>query len=159
MYMNPIKTMTANEIQIVLMANHAGHLACSIDDKPYVFPMAYVFYEGVLYGQTAVGKKIEIIRKNSQVCFQTEIVDGECWQSVMCWGNFEELDFAQLHTKESEYLTRILTERLTALQTLHGIAIEYEDYGTIKPSTAFGRKSVLYRIVINDYSGVKHQSS
>ena len=157
-YMEAIKAMTASEMQIVLMANHIGHLSCSYQDKPYVFPMAYLFYEGVLYGQTTVGKKIEIVRKNPLVCFQTEAVDGPYWQSVMCWGNFEELDFEQLKTKNSMYVARILTERLGAVQASHGITIEHTGSNGIRPANTFGRESVLFRIEVTEFSGVKHKS-
>ena len=38
------------------------------------------------------GKKIEMMRKNPEVCFQVDaIADLLNWESVICWGKFEEI--------------------------------------------------------------------
>ena len=46
----------------------------------------------VSMGRTFEGMKVKMMRENPKVCFQIENLEsfGE-WQSVTCWGEFEEL--------------------------------------------------------------------
>ena len=76
----------------ILAENRYAHLACCDGDEPYVVPITYVYADGFLYGFTHEGKKIELLRKNPKMCVQVERVEGEReWESVMCWGLFEEV--------------------------------------------------------------------
>src|SRR3989338_104966 len=76
----------------ILAANHYGHLGCCDDGEPYVLPVTYVYRDGFLYGFSEEGHKVEILRKNPKLCLQVERVEsGLEWESVLCWGLFEEV--------------------------------------------------------------------
>lgn len=157
--MSSVIDLSKEGIEHCLLTNATGHLGCTDNTIPYVFPMAYGYYDGVIYGQTTKGKKIDIIRQHSYVCFQVESVTPSYWESVQCWGNFEELDFAHIETKQQEYLVRVLTERLSSIQHNFGVHIEYDHLGHIKPLHLYGKESVLFRIPIEHMSGIRHPIS
>lgn len=87
----PLQT---DEIEKVLSRNYIGHLACCLDNKPYVVPITY-FYDSeknCILGYTAEGHKVEIMRQNPQVCVEvSEVRDLSHWKSVVLEGNFEEI--------------------------------------------------------------------
>jgi nitroimidazol reductase NimA-like FMN-containing flavoprotein (pyridoxamine 5'-phosphate oxidase superfamily) len=64
------------------------HLAMSENDQPYVIPVNFGYKDDALYIHCArEGKKLDILRKNSRVCFEVdvdhELVKGE---SACEWG-------------------------------------------------------------------------
>ncbi len=85
--------LTQAECEEVLGSHYYAHLGCVENDQPFVFPITYLYLEGYFYGYTQEGKKVEIMRKNPNICIQVEQVNGGLveWKSVMCWGFFEEI--------------------------------------------------------------------
>ena len=84
--------LTRTQCEELLARNHYAHLGCIIDDEPYVVPITYVFREGILYGATHEGRKIDAMRARPKVCVQTETVASPHeWESVVCMGRFEEV--------------------------------------------------------------------
>lgn len=80
------------EIEFVLHHNILGHLGCCVDNKVYVIPICYAYKEQKIYGRTYEGLKLQMIRKNPNVCFQVENIQNMArWQSVICWGEFVEI--------------------------------------------------------------------
>lgn len=62
------------------------------NDEPYVLPITYVYKDGFIYSYTQEGHKINAMRKNPRICVQVERVEsGIEWESVVCWGQFEEV--------------------------------------------------------------------
>ncbi|MCE5265172.1 MAG: pyridoxamine 5'-phosphate oxidase family protein [Deltaproteobacteria bacterium] len=61
-------------------------------DVPYVVPMNYGLGENCLYFHCAVaGRKLDMIRKNSRVCFEMDILRGIKQGEESCgWGAFYE---------------------------------------------------------------------
>lgn len=92
--------LTQAQCEDVLKHNRYGHLGCIDDGHPYVVPITYIYKDGVLYGFSLKGQKIDIMRKNPNICIQVEQVDSEnMWKSVICFGHFEEIaDPAQAQT-------------------------------------------------------------
>lgn len=88
-----IHTLSDNEIVAVFAQNYYGHLGCCTNtDDMYVVPITYAYEEGVLYGFSFAGKKLEMLRKNPRFCFQVqEAINDTKWQSVEAWGTFQEL--------------------------------------------------------------------
>ncbi len=66
----------------LLMSEVFAHLGCCEGSRPYIVPLAYVFHENALYGQTTEGKKVEILRKNPLVCFQVQKQEERQWRSA-----------------------------------------------------------------------------
>jgi nitroimidazol reductase NimA-like FMN-containing flavoprotein (pyridoxamine 5'-phosphate oxidase superfamily) len=76
----------------LLRGQRIGHLGCSVNDRPYVVPISYVYDGSFVYGYTAPGRKLEIMREQPLVCFEVdEIKNDTFWHSVVTEAEFEEL--------------------------------------------------------------------
>lgn len=146
--------LSASEMETLLTQERFGHLACCDDGKPFVFPMAFAYHAGVLYGQTTVGRKIDILRRNPNVCFQVQRVDDASWRSVQCWGTFEELDFDKLEGEEAARIVQLLSDHLGSIQRQVGIEIRFTQGNKPSPVTINGKVTTLFRIVVHETSGV-----
>lgn len=137
-----------------------GHLGCCANERPYVLPLAYVFQDDVIYGQTTEGKKVETLRQNPNVCFQVQRQEPGQWQSVICWGRYEELDLEKIKTLELTAIVEELAKTIAAIQRDVGILIpfSFED-GTITALAENGRKSTLFRIVVTEKTGRLYQAT
>lgn len=147
------KELNQEGIERVLRAEKFGNLGCSIHNKPYVFPMAFVYHDNVIYGQTTTGHKTKIIRENPNVCFQTHMLTDSGWASVMCWGIFQELDFEDVDDAQSTQVVKMLIEKLSSVQHPIGVKIQYSQTESLKPLSINGHKSTLFRIVITEKTG------
>jgi uncharacterized protein len=82
-----VREMSDKGIEELLSRVGYGHLACSLDDQPYVVPIHYAYDIRNIYVYTTEGKKSEIIEKNPHVCLQIEDVrDNKHWKSVIVTG-------------------------------------------------------------------------
>lgn len=94
-------------IEAIIKKSLVCRLALSDDNSPYIVPLSFGYRDKVLYFHGSLkGKKIDIIRKNQNICFEfdinTEIVKAEdaChwsmkYQSVIGFGKavfLEDLD-------------------------------------------------------------------
>ncbi|MDA0376363.1 MAG: pyridoxamine 5'-phosphate oxidase family protein [bacterium] len=145
--------LTEEEMKEVLATQVLGHLACCEDHLPYVVPMAFAYKAGVLYGQTVDGRKTDILRSNPNCSFHVGDTKGQTWRSVLCEGEFEELDFASLNDKESIDAITYLSDRLATVQGVVGINIPIDTEGMPVPLTIDGKKATLFRIIITQMSG------
>jgi len=139
-----------NESQMIsiLSSQALGRLACTDGKHPYIVPLTYTYDGEYIYGQTSEGTKLEILRKNPNVCFEVDrLTDMRNWQSVMVYGTFEELK-----AKEAEKAREILFSRVFQLMTSSTIhSFEHEVTGEIDDSTRI--KHVMYRIKIEKMTG------
>jgi uncharacterized protein len=99
------KAITERElINRIIDQSQICHLACCLDNQPYVIPISFGYDGNTIYFHTArAGKKNEIFLKNPQVCLGFEstvnlITDQEnaCgwtfdFQSVIATGEIEEI--------------------------------------------------------------------
>ncbi len=98
--------LNQKEIEEVLHQQVIGRVGCHADNITYVVPISYAYDGQYIYGYTQEGMKIKMMRKNRSVCFEVDTMQNMAhWQSVISWGEFEEL------TNE--------TERHNALLKLH----------------------------------------
>ena len=77
-----------NDAQInnVLASQVIGRLASSDGKLPYVVPVTYCYDGKYIYGQTNEGTKLNILRKNPNVCFEVDkMIDLWNWQSVIVY--------------------------------------------------------------------------
>jgi nitroimidazol reductase NimA-like FMN-containing flavoprotein (pyridoxamine 5'-phosphate oxidase superfamily) len=92
-------------IEKVLYEENLGYLGVSLDDKPLVVPLNYVYTEGkILFHCALEGKKLDTIRKNDEVCFTVARQMGTVEQhenndpchvdsaSVMCFGKAKVIE-------------------------------------------------------------------
>jgi nitroimidazol reductase NimA-like FMN-containing flavoprotein (pyridoxamine 5'-phosphate oxidase superfamily) len=102
-----IHELHPDAIEAVLHRHHVGRLACVVAGEPYLVPITYSYRDGVLYGHTLPGQKLDALRAEPRVAFEVdERWETDTWRSVVVRGVFEEL------TAE--------TERKAALAALRG---------------------------------------
>ncbi|MDD5265161.1 MAG: pyridoxamine 5'-phosphate oxidase family protein [Candidatus Bipolaricaulis sp.] len=77
-----------SDIDRVLHAAPVCHLALCDGDRPYVVPMSYGYDGARLYFHCAAeGRKLELIRRNPNACFEVEIgVDVTAGAAACSWG-------------------------------------------------------------------------
>lgn len=101
-----------NEVQIegLLSRQVIGRLACYADGQLYIVPINYVYKDSCIYGHSAFGMKIEIMRKNNEVCFEVDEIESVFnWQSVIAWGEFEEItDAAEQQQAMQQLIHRVM---------------------------------------------------
>ena len=118
-----INELHPDEIESVLHRHHVGRLACIVAGEPYLVPITYAYRDGVIYGHTLPGQKLEAMRAEPRVAFEVdERWEADTWHSVVVRGVFAEL------TTEDD--------RATALAALHGA---YPDASRLAGSGALFR--------------------
>lgn len=142
-----IGQLTNEQIDTLLISSVVGHLGCCTDNTPYVIPITYA-YDGInIYSHAREGTKVDIMRKNPQVCLEVDQIDNlSNWRSVMVWGTFEELK-----AQEAESAMLLLKNRLSPLK----ISVYSKPLWEITPKDARikDNKEVLYRIRITRKTG------
>lgn len=64
----------SEELESIIGAATVCRLAMSEDNRPYIVPLCFGYKDGNLYFHSAEeGKKLEILRCNSSVCFEMDI--------------------------------------------------------------------------------------
>lgn len=62
-----------NIIEQIIMHSDVCRLALSVDDRPYLVPLNFGYQDKYLYFHSAPrGKKINMIKQNSNVCFEMD---------------------------------------------------------------------------------------
>jgi len=141
-----------NEIQInnILSSQVTGRLACSDGKYPYIIPLTYTFDGNFIYGQVLEGKKLDIMRKNPNICFQVDsILDIYNWQSVIVYGQFEEQLGQDVSTARDILFSRVMPLMTSASVHKHGHAQTTEN--TIIEDNRI--KPVMFKIRINEKTG------
>jgi uncharacterized protein len=105
-----IGTLNEEEIEDVLTNQVIGRLAFHADDTTYIVPISYAYDGYCIYLHTAEGMKMEMMRKNPKVCFETDILQNMAnWRSVIAWGICEEVKArAERHDALNLLLNRML---------------------------------------------------
>ena len=109
-----------NEMQMdhFLLSQAVGRIACTDGKNPYIVPVTYVYDVKNIIGQTREGKKLDIMRKNPNVCFEVDGMENMAnWRSVIIKGKFKELNGDEAD-KAREYLFNHMWPLLTS-STVH----------------------------------------
>jgi len=144
-----IGTLSKSQIFQVLTMQLYGRLACQESGRLYVVPVSYAFDGNYIYAHSREGKKIEIMRKNPEICFQTDIVDSlSNWRSVIIWGQYQELK----SSKDQNKAAKLLDDRFGPLHISESITRSSAD--THPPESVEKKKRAVYfRISVDDASG------
>ena len=141
-------TLSDKQMIEVISNNFIGRLGCHADGKSYVVPVSYAYDDNYIYIRSFEGMKLEMMRKNPDVCFQVDKMESMAdWDSVIIWGTFEELTDA----KEREKGLKILLSRI-----LPSLA---SDMAKLTPEWPFPTddltsiEGVVYRIHITEMTG------
>lgn len=134
----------------LLNTQSLGRIGCHADGVTYIVPVHYIYEAPYIYAHSARGLKIELMRKNPEVCFEVDqIRDFFNWQSVICWGTFEEITEMGASVRAMEKIIDRIEPYLAKTEDAHpshGIADQASEIGTTK-------ELVLYRIKLNKKSG------
>ncbi len=140
--------LNALQINNLLSSQVIGRLACIDGKQPYIVPVTYC-YDGVyIYGQTNEGKKLDILRKNKNVCFEVDaMTDMRNWQSVIVYGTFEILKNKESERARETFLNTIfpLMTSSTVHKHEHDTSVAVDDNTRIKYT--------MYRIRIKKMTG------
>lgn len=136
------------EIKNVLTSQIIGRLACTDGKHPYIVPVTYTYDGDYIYGQTSEGKKLDILRKNSEVCFEVDVITNmRNWKSVVITGLFEELT-----NQEAQKARDILFNNIFELMT--STTVHTHEHTVTEQTDDTGRvKNVMYRIQMQNVSG------
>ncbi|UKJ06352.1 pyridoxamine 5'-phosphate oxidase family protein [Solitalea lacus] len=130
------------EIEELLKSQTIGRIGCHANDTTYIVPVSYAYDGEYVYAHSRDGMKINMMRQNPEVCFEVEeIVNMANWESVIAWGEFEELTNEEERNKAMELLIKQLMPFIVSETVLpsHGL-------GTMKVA-------VVYRIRLSKKVG------
>ena len=140
--------LNETEIQNVLTSQVIGRLACTDGKMPYIVPVTYTYDGKYIFGQTNEGTKLNIVRKNPNVCFEIDMMtDMRNWKSVVVFGKFEELK-GTVAEKARDLLFGHVFPLLTS-STVNPYGHEV----TAKVDNGTRIKYIMYRIKINKITG------
>lgn len=136
------------QIEEVLMHQVLGRIGCCDNGFTYIVPISYAYDGTYVYGHTREGMKVNIMRKNTAVCFEVEeMKDMANWKSVIAWGKFEEVtEPAQRKTGLQLLVNRVLpliSSETTHLSPLWPFPVK--DINTIK--------GIVFRIILEKKTG------
>ena len=146
--------LSETQIESLLKQQVTGRIACHAEGTTYIVPVNYVYDGTYIYGHSSIGKKIDMMRKNPEICFEVDDIKSVFrWQSVIAWGRFEEITDGN----EIEQVMQRLIHRIMPLSDnptdhpSHGIAESDSDIGT-------NVELIVYRIKVSKKTGRFEQS-
>src|SRR6187399_1594109 len=136
------------EIEDVLAQNFLGRIGCHVNGRTYVVPISYAYSEGCIYAHTYEGLKIEMMRKNPQVCFEVDAMkDMSNWKSVIAWGEYEEIT----DVKDRNKALRTLMKR--KLPSLASVTTRLSDDWPFYTDELDHIKGIVFKIPLAEKSG------
>ncbi len=126
-------------------------IALCNNNKPYIVPMNFGFKDNYLYLHSALnGRKIDIITKNNNVCFEVDIETELITSDKACnWGMkyYSAIGFGKAHFIEDE------EEKINALNI---IMQKYNhEAGSFQYSKSALKKTTLIKVKIESLTGKK----
>jgi nitroimidazol reductase NimA-like FMN-containing flavoprotein (pyridoxamine 5'-phosphate oxidase superfamily) len=136
------------EIESLLHSQLIGRIGCHWENTTYIVPISYVYNGEFIYAITHEGMKINILRKNSHVCFEVEnIQELSNWQTAICWGQFEEL---ANRTERHEGLELLYNRQLPILTSA---TTRLSPVWPFRPANIDKIKGVVFRIRLTMKTG------
>jgi hypothetical protein len=142
-----ILAISQQECSELLKRVSIGRLACSLDDQPYIVPVAFSYQRGCIYVFSTLGKKIKWMRQNPKVCLQADEIGNQSnWLSVVVTGTYLELREPQ-YPAQREHALEQLAQYSEYWQTPFAERREQTSDLSIEP--------VFFRIDIGSMSGLR----
>ncbi len=149
-------TLSLHETEEILRQQLVGRIGCHADDITYIIPISYVYDDNNIYCHTHEGMKIDLMRKNPKVCFQVDNMQNMAnWQSVIAWGEFEELTSPEPRKAALEKLVQRVLPFISS-ETTH-----LSPYWPFPPDDVSSIKGIVFRIRLDKKTGrfENHQPS
>ena len=141
--------LTPEQINAVLFNEVVGRIGCHGEGRTYIVPITYVFDGEAVYGHSAEGLKIRMMRANPHVCFQVDQRENLAnWRSVVAWGVYEEL-----HGKAALDVLRLLIVRLMPLVISDTLRLPENLAVSAGKPVMDSPKSIIYRIRLIERTG------
>jgi uncharacterized protein len=103
-----IIAISQQECRDLLKRVSIGRLACSLDDQPYIVPVAFSYEPDCIYIFSTRGKKIKWMRQNPKVCLQADEIGNRLnWVSVIVTGTYLELGEPQYTAQRGHALKQL----------------------------------------------------
>ncbi len=142
--------LTKIQIDNILLSQVLGRLACTDGKQPYIVPVTYTYDGEFIYCQTNEGTKLTMLRKNPAICFEVDtMTDMTNWQSVVVFGEFEELKDVEAKKARDILFSRVFS--LLTGNTVHKHEHAYDDDDELKNKSRV--KYIMYRIKITKTTG------
>lgn len=141
--------LNQEEIEALLKSEIIVRIGCYADGHVYVVPVTYVYDGEYLYAHSKDGMKVQMMRKNPEVCIEVDAMQNMAnWQSVIAKGKFEELTDKDSQMKGMQLLMNKLKPLLTSetAQPSHGLERTHEH--DVK-----GFHAVVFRIRLSGKTG------
>lgn len=143
-----IGELTYIEIEEVLQDQVIGRIGCCSGGTTYIVPVSYAYNDPYVYIFSLEGKKVDIMRKNPEVCFEVdEIQNIQNWKSVLVWGTFEELK----GTLERQKAWKILADR--SLPLLSAETTDLSHQPSLANDDVNEIEGIFYRIELKEKTG------
>ena len=138
------------EIEQLLASEITARIGCHAEGHTYVVPITYAYKSGNVYCHSAEGRKVRMMRKNPDVCFEVDRVeDVGNWKSVIAEGRFHELG-----GREALEAMDVLIARFAAFERAQERHPSYVLRASeAESSRADGRPIVLFRIQLAEKTG------
>jgi uncharacterized protein len=103
-----ITNLSEDDARKFLGERSLARLGCVTDrGEPYVVPVNYFFRDDSIFIHSRPGLKIEALRKNPKACVQVDEIKSLFeWQSVIVFGDFEEITDADRRAQVLEILLK-----------------------------------------------------
>jgi nitroimidazol reductase NimA-like FMN-containing flavoprotein (pyridoxamine 5'-phosphate oxidase superfamily) len=142
--------LSEQEIDRLLRSEVVGRIGCSVEGRSYVVPVTYAYDGEAIYGHTAEGMKVRMMRQNPAVCFEVDHMDSMVsWRSVIVRGRYEEL-----RGTAAAHAMGVLMDRLLPLvpSETAGLPRDVQPSEVHRADVA-GRHVVVYRILVEEKTG------
>ncbi|UCG72368.1 MAG: pyridoxamine 5'-phosphate oxidase family protein [Chromatiales bacterium] len=139
------------EIEALLKSELVARIGCHAGDTTYVVPITYAYDGEGIIGHSFVGMKVNMMRENPRVCVEIDHMDDPSnWQSVIAWGDYEELT-----GDDAKRAMSIMMERFASLMTSATSQPGDAAHGVDEATLASGEmpEAVIYRIRLTAKTG------
>lgn len=138
------------EMEAIIKATNLLHMALVDGDLPFLVPVFYAFDGTALYFHSAQsGSKIEILKRNNNVCFEISIDNGFIESDEPC--DFEAKHRTVIGTGKAFFVD----DEADKIKALDLIVAHFTDKKFEYPKTNLDRTAVI-RIEITSLKGKKH---
>jgi len=138
------------QIEQVLKENVLGRIGCNDGHKSYVVPVNYVYDDKFIIAHSMMGLKIQMMRKNPQVCFEVdEMKTFTSWKSVLAWGEYQELT----DERDRYYAMKLFVDRSMYIKISQVPVLPEISEKKTHTHSSVNFKPIIYRIVITEKTG------
>jgi nitroimidazol reductase NimA-like FMN-containing flavoprotein (pyridoxamine 5'-phosphate oxidase superfamily) len=145
---NMLGKLTSVEIEEVIQHQVVGRIGCHANGMTYVVPVSYAYDGDYIYVRTFEGLKVDMMRKNPKVCFEIDTMHNMGnWESVIAWGDFEELHEA---SGRKEALQKLMDRALPFISSETTHLTPQWPFPSSNPGNIEG---IVFRIKLTDKTG------